>query len=265
MSKNLSALFSAINEIRKSVKVNGYEVSEVSLKHQKDLIGSIFDQREAPARLMDSLNKIVLDCAIPTEDAAHEVTVLERPYLLRTIRDVSLGKTPSMYKVQGPDGTDESHEFKFDTINFADLKKIKETKVLKVNKNMAIHLFIPSLYYDSSVNAKLINQLNQKKRIAERAKEQVDSGTVANLYLTFELIKFIEKITVNELEYHFSQLSIEDCIRVINELPQTYINEISEYIKPIKEFETIAFTGTDQVTGKSHTIQLSPTIFSAEL
>lgn len=264
-NNNLSALFSSISEIRKTVKAGGYEVSELSLKHQKDLIGSIFDQHEAPAKLMDSLNKIILDCAIPTADVSHETTVLERPYLLRTIRDVSLDKTKSVLKVQEQDGTEAQHEFKFNKIDFADLKKIKDTKVIKVNKTMSIHLYVPTLYYDSSVNAKLVNIIGQKKRIVERAKEKMDGGTIANLYLTFELIKFIEKITVNEVEYFFNQLSIDDCIRVINELPQSYINEISDFIKPIKELEATAFTGTDTVTGKEHTIQLSPTIFSAEL
>lgn len=265
--KNLSSLLNSIGSIRKTKAVeNRYEVSELTLTHQKNLLTTVFDQFEAPIRLVECFNSIITDCTKLLNPEKYQISVLERPYLLRALRDVTLGTSKYTKKTQnkGADGGKSVSEFELQKISFKDLDKVQRTKEIKVNDYISIYLYIPDLTDDKRTNMELLAALNKYRASLGNKLDKMDGGYIAGLYLTYELVKFIDKIKVNEDEFKFAAFNMQERQRVINELPQSYINEISDFIQKVKDFEEKAFTAVNTATGEKEVLTLDQTIFSKE-
>jgi hypothetical protein len=62
-----------------------------------------------------------------------------------------------------------------------------------------------------------------------------------------EIIKFIDKLIIEDEEIDFSQIRINDRIKLIEELPLVMYNEISDYINSVNEYLAEILT-VDDVT-----------------
>lgn len=259
-AQNLSVLLTALSGSWKTKELEDrYKVSELTLNQQQVFLATAFDQYEKPAKTWNAFNRVIKECVTPLKDEYTNITVLERPYLIRELRDLTLGN--KIVKVNGED----KEEFTLTNISFKELDKVKKGKVIKITPEISIELAVPDLHRDEFINNQLLSQLNSMKRSASTNRESLSGGDITVMYYHYELIKFIKSITVGETVFEFKNLIPNEQLHAIKSLDLSTTTAISDFIESVKKFEQKAFTGTNKETGKSEVFQMDQTIFSKEL
>lgn len=92
MAQHLSTLFSSLENIKKTTELDEkYKISELTLAQQRELIVSVFDPFETPAKLGIAFNNIINSCVETTDGTNKDITIVEKPMLLRALRDLTIG------------------------------------------------------------------------------------------------------------------------------------------------------------------------------
>lgn len=256
--QNLSVLFNTLADAKETKNCDGgYNVSQLTLTQQKELIATVFDPFEAPLKTTMAFNKIIANSVVKTDPDAR-ITVLERPYLLREIHDLVVG-TKFTKKVNG-----DIIDYEFTENSFKDVQKIKHSETIELNPFIKINLSAPSLAYDSLICRDLANTIDSYRRQVNR-NSKIDEGYIAGLYYIFEIIKFVESIIVNDTIYSFADMSANERRRGVEDLPKPVSDKIVSFIEKIKKAEDLAFTAKNLKTGETETITIAPGIFSKEL
>ena len=87
MAQHLSTLFSSLENIKKTTELDEkYKISELTLAQQRELIVSVFDPFETPAKLGIAFNNIINSCVETTDGTNKDITIVEKPMLLRALR-----------------------------------------------------------------------------------------------------------------------------------------------------------------------------------
>lgn len=267
--QNLSVLFDQLNRAKKSKTIlDKYEICELTLTQQRELLSSVFDQIEAPARLGMSFNKVISDCTKLTDtDKTKSITVAEKAYILREIRELSFGDVVTK-EVEDPEtGEVKKVKYKFTKNTIAPIKAIKPTKEIKINDDVSIIVSIPTIEKDNKITRELLSQINAYRRrvAAEKNGATLDSGKITGFYYIFELIKYVDKIKVGELEYNFDDMITNEQMRAIDSLAFPVSNQIAMYIQEVRDTEKAAFTIKNTETGQLETIDMNHAIFSNEI
>lgn len=190
------------------------EVTPFTLKQQKDLISSALDGMKGALNFSRTLNNIIVK---NTDDK--ELKIYDKFPLVISLRKQSLGKK---YK-QGED------VFDLDDI----LKNIKstpftlaDTSIVKL-KSLQVHLKIPTLGEENSILAK-----GEQDIVVS---EESTKSSIGMLYM-LEIIKYIDKLIIEEEEIDFRNIKVNDRIKLIEELPLSLYNEIADYIEGINKY-----------------------------
>lgn len=265
MAQNLSALLSSLDSTKKTAVVaNRYEISELTLAQQRKMIASIFDTVEAPARLALSFNDIIRECVRITDTAAGEITVVDRPFLLRSLRDLIVGNT-AIKVTKDNEGAETRTEYEFTTNDYSKFAVIKTSDTITIDETTKIHLTVPTLTRDNIVNNQLLDKINSYRKNLASEKKQIDGGQIAVFYFTYELVKYIDRIEAAGAIFKFSNLLINEQLRVIDHLKTPIIDPIVEFIKQAKEGEKYAFSAINKTTGELENLAMEHTIFSREI
>ena len=104
--------------------------------------------------------------------------------------------------------------------------KLKDEHVV-VLKTLAVHLKIPTLTEESVIVSKGEQGINPKDDITKEG--------IGTLYM-LEIIKYIDKLIIEDEEVDFGKIRINDRIKLIEELPLVMYNEISDYINTVNEY-----------------------------
>ena len=265
MEQNLSVLMSSLANSWKTKDIdNKYHITELTLNQQQAFLATAFDQYDKPAKTWKAFNNVINECVSFLTAEKKNITVLERPYLIRELRDLTLGN--KLTKVtQDEQGEEKKTEYTLKKIKFSDLDKIKTTETISVTPAISITLTVPDLQRDNFINQQLLNQLNNIKRNASANRQEVNPGEITVLYYHYELIKFINSITVNDIEYDFKNMLPSEQLHAIKSLNMATTTKIGDFIQSIKKFEELAFTGINKVTGEEEVFQMDQTIFSKEV
>lgn len=259
--QNLSVLISALENSRKTKEIEKqYKVSELTLNQQQSFLATAFDQFEKPVKTWNALNQVITECVEIINPNIKSFTVLERPYLIRELRDLTLGN-----KIIKTNDDDTKETYILNDISFKDFDKVVKEKEIKINDGISIQLHIPTLFRDNFINKQLLNQLDNIKRNASVNHKQISGGEVTVLYYHYEIIKFIKSITINGEIYDFSELVPGEQLRVVQSIDVNTSNIISEFIQNIKDFEQKAFTGITEDKTKTEVFLIDQTIFSKEV
>ena len=265
MAQNLSALLSSLDSTKKTAAVAGkYEISELTLAQQRKMIASIFDTIEAPARLALSFNEIIRECVRITDTSVNEITIIDRPFLLRSLRDLIVGNS-AVKVIKNEEGVETRTEYEFTTNDYSKFTGIKPSETIIIDETTKIHLAAPTLTRDNMVNNQLLDKINSYRKNLASEKKQIDGGQVAVFYFTYELVKYIDSIETAGNIFKFSDLLINEQLRVIDHLKTPVIEPIVEFIKQAKEGEKYAFTAVNTTTGELENIAMEHTIFSLEI
>ena len=98
----------------------------------------------------------------------------------------------------------------------------------------------------------------------KRSINDVNIGTVNDLYQTYEILKYIVSFEFNGQIYRFAQYSIQDRIKFLNNLSSVTIEEIKNYIKDTaKKAENIALAATSQTSDEKIIVDINTIFFSS--
>lgn len=251
---NISVLFNALDETKKSTAIDGdFTISELTLSQQKELISGVFDQYEAIARISMCFNNIIRQSV----SAYKPITIKERPYLLRSLRDQIL--SPKFSREEN----EETINFELTKNNYKKVEKVLDTEVIPINSSMRLILKVPTLDYDDQISNDIINSINTYKRTLNG--KSVDTGYITSLYYIFEIVRYVDSIIINDDEFRLENMIASERRRCIEKLPKVIADKIVDFIEHVKNLEKVAFTAKNLKTKEEEVIMLTPNIFSSEL
>lgn len=246
-----------LNELKSNSKesVKGeYTFKELTLKQQRKILSASFDAVEVPAKLANIYSEYLSESVFSNEDMidmSKEVTLETKPFFINELRCVSLGR---LYYEKG-----EAYELY--EVEPEDLVPKAKPKAIVANK-FIINIAVPTLQEDAKYNNLLINALAPYKK--KRDINQINVGSVTDLYQVYELLKYIVSFEFNGEVYVFNRYSIQDRIKFINNLAQVTINEIKDYIKTyVKSSEERAMKAISAETGNAITADINALFFSS--
>lgn len=230
MSK-VKDLLKELQSVRKSdvevyVKSVDKEMSakELTLNQQKKLVSIMADGISGAVGFLNTLNEIIKD-----NTDIEGLKVYDKVPIIVALRNSSLG---SRYMVD-----DEEVDLKTVLTNIKeDETEFKEEEDI-VLENITLSLKIPTLEDESKILKKCIQDL---KKV-----EEIDSDTVGLLYM-FELVKYINSITIGEDVIVFDDLPIVDRIKLIEDLPLTFYKTLSNFVKQVAIYENKILTVGDK-------------------
>lgn len=225
-----SDLLSKLNKINEANTVLAYIPSinkksafrAVNVKQQKDLIGTASPNATAGVVLNQSLNKIVLENSVDKEIC---FSIIDRYPVILALRGLINDK------IQAGDN------------NFIDIQNhLKEKENNKIDVDMtaqviepaagvSISLAIPSIKKDSEINEALI-------KIIKSSKDENFGEIISNLFI-YEIIKFIENISVGDDVYNFNDFTINERIKLVESLPVSINSKIMQYMEEVRGVENM--------------------------
>lgn len=245
-----------ISELKKNnaqVVKGTYTFKELTHKQQRKILSGNYDAVEIPAKLANIYTDYLSESVTVNDDAvdlARIITLETKPYFINVLRTASFGST---YYHKG-----QSYELY--EVKAEDLEPKAEPKTIIANK-FKINLAVPNLFDDSRYNNLLINALAPHKK--KKSINEVNVGSVTDLYQMYELLKYIVSFEFNDTVYRFGQYSIQDRIKFLNNLSSITIEEIKEYVKDnVKKAEEIALAATSHTTGDKIIADINTIFFS---
>lgn len=184
----------------------------LNFKQQKELISTIADGTLGGLKLQKVLNTIVLD------NVGDGFTVLDRLPIIIVLRSKTIG---SIYKIDGV-------EVDLDKI-YKKITKIKYPKSPIIKKHgLTISLQPPSIVLDNAVVFGTIEAL-------KREKDEL-SKNIQDIY-TYEIVKYIDTIEFGSDVLKFEDISLSEKYKIVENLPISVNNEITQYIQKLKSLE----------------------------
>ena len=210
MSKDVSSFLSKLDDLNKEVikvylpsRKKTIEVKPLTLKQQKDLISSVLDGLKGSLDFSKTVNKVIVD-KIP---------------ILVGLRKNSLGD-----EVKVDDETISLTRV-LDNVKNTQFK-LEEDGTVKF-KNLTVSLKIPTLKDESVLITKCDQDINNKNDVL---KEEI------GLLYIFEILKYIDRLTIGEQEVVLSEIRINERIRLVEKLPLTLYKGISKYIEKVNDY-----------------------------
>lgn len=212
------------------------ETSPLTLKQQKDIISTTGDARGS-LQFTRTLNEAILKNV-----KVKELYPYDRVPIIIQLRKHALGD-----KVIADD-----YEF----ISLKDLIKNFKNKKVKFIKakeatvdSLKLKLKIPTLKEETEIIDSCILEL-------EKTDPEDISATVGTVYI-FELIKYIESITIDDSVVAFNALKVQDRVNIIEKLPLQVYNQLVEFLRQMGKYETNILSVNDSY------ISITPTFFDS--
>jgi hypothetical protein len=214
----------------------------LSVKQQKDLIKSGLDGSLSGITLSNTINDIVT----ANSTVKYDFLVTDKIPVILALRTQAFG---SNYTLK-----DDDKDIVF---NLTDIlsKKLKfslsqETEVVSEDEQVVASLKVINLSDDIKINNFQVDKLKKNKD------EQL-SETVGSLFI-YEIVKFVNKITIGEDELEMETLPIKDRLTIIESLPATLNNQILDYIQKFRKEES------EYLTVSGNTLSIDARLFSKE-
>ena len=146
---------------------------------------------------------------------------------------------------------DKEHDVLNDVVE--KFKKLKHNLTKKITGNVGIELEVPTLISENQVISTCVDIL---KKDADK-----DVGKSLSEIYTYEITKYIKSLNVGEDVVQFSDISVRDRVKIVNNLPLSINKQIVEFIQDIKEKETDILKV--EIDGEVHQIDIDITFFDS--
>lgn len=226
------SFFDKITKINTNIDVtvpsqsNVVETSSMNLKQQKDLISTAADG------IVGILNfSIIQGNTILTNTGRDDLYVFDKVPVTVAMRVDSLGESVSLDDKTSINLNRVIDRVKESTTEF-ELKKRVEID------SIVLQLSIPTIKKDIKISKRCVKEM-EKLTVDDK-----DSDSVGLIYI-FELIKYIDSITLGEDEVIFDNISIDDRVKFVEALPLKFYNELSAFFKQVSMYdkELLTFDG----------------------
>lgn len=189
---------------------------QLSVRQQKDLIKTGLDGALAGATIANAFNAII------QENAAERVAfdVFDRAPIVLGLRVQSFGSTYA----------DGEKTWDLATITQRTLQYNVPTSVTIQHEDVIqVQASVPTLERDTSINQSLIAQI-------KKTQDMGIGDAVGSLYV-YELVKFVDSVTVAGDVVDFAKCTAADALRVVESLPAKLLVELVEFIQKFRTQE----------------------------
>lgn len=198
----------------------------ISVKQHKNIIKCAVEGLEGSIKLSAVFNSIIKENCLDTVD----FKLSDRNYILTELRKVSVGSDIKIKDVVY--NLDDLPKFIFD---------YKEKNIVLKHQNITVNLEVPTLEFDSMVIEKCLFEIS---KLQADTKKMTDYVTIL---LTYEIIKFISEIKINDNLIQLSQYSIHDRKNIIDNIPLKLNNQIIDHIAEYKQAEQKFFNFNENI------------------
>lgn len=240
MENDIKDFLGKIEELNSSkfetVRLSGGDKLQCSLltfKQQKELLSSSVDGLVGVIKFQKILNDILL------ENTGSELLVSDKLPIILKLRSESIGKT---IKVNDVDINLSKIIKKAENLKFEHMKTIEGV--------VEVSLKIPTLQEENQVLKFTMEQLKKDG--------DDNSKNISNIY-TYEIVKFVDGVRFGDKNLKFSDISVNDRIKVVESLPLSINKEIIKYIESIKKKENDVLKV--EIDGKDTSIDIDISFF----
>lgn len=195
----------------------------LSVKQHHEILKCSIDGVLGSIKLSIVLNKIIIDNSLESVD----FTVYDTEWILLKLRISNIG---------------ENITIKEQVYNLNNLTRNKNTFEYKEDisyKDIAVQLAVPTIRQDIEISEASYKDFS-KGNIGDR----LVSETISSM-LSYEIIKFIKSITVNDLIVNFDSITTSDKRKILENLPLAINNKITNFITRYREHELVSYTFED--------------------
>lgn len=249
---NFESLLSQLGENARTVTKGNYIFQELTMQEQRKILNMSMNPIEISASISNIFNEYIRKAVTFKDDLfvgnmLDNVTLDIKPYMIIQLRQVTLGDTYI---------DNDGKKYTIREVTDDDLTSTIEPTMIEFN-DFILRLSVPTLSKDNLYNQQLITELNSfKKKLSDD-----DYGKIADLYQTYELLKYITEIEFKGDIFDFEKCPTNKKIKIINNLPQRVVNEIGDYIDKVKEKEEVALTAFAE-DGSSIEIDMNSLFFT---
>lgn len=226
--KNLIEELTAINEsntvsisvpsVKKKIKFKLFSVGQ-----QKDLLRTAFEGVEGAVRSGVIFNDIILSNS--TQDV--EFSLIDRAPILLDLRKHSISEKVTI--------SDKEYELK--DLPAMSVEDIKCNDEIEYN-GIKVKVNIPTLKQDREISEKIVAEIG-------KLNDEVKRKDSVNILLAYEIIKFITSIEINDSILDFSEISVYERKKIVDNLPIKLNNSIIDFISNYKSVEEQSLTFED--------------------
>tara|TARA_R110001632_G_scaffold159_2_gene516 strand:+ start:261 stop:992 length:732 start_codon:yes stop_codon:yes gene_type:complete len=239
MSQISSGLLKKLKDVENNLKlpITSGEVvlKTLTLKQQKNLLSTAVTGIKGAIEFKKVLNNIILENA----DTDNIFTV-DRSKIVLHLRRQSLG---SEVNIDGDVYNIDKYINKIDEV-----KKVFNMQGNAKEGKVELKFKIPTLKAENSIISKCLAELDKGKDVPEPDK-------AFGLIYIYELIKYIESVTVGDETAIFDDLKITERVDIIENLPLTVYRQLSTFFKAFTSYETEILTFDEK------TIAIDPAFF----
>lgn len=187
-------------------------VKSLNFKQQKELISTIADGALGGLKIQKVLNNIVI------ENAGEGFNILDRLPIIVFLRSKAIG---NIFKIDGV-SVDLTKIYK-------KITKLKYPASPLIQKHgISVQLQPPSIVQDNMVVHGTIEAL-------KRDKDELGKN-IQDIY-TYEIVKYIDMVSFDTELLKFEDVSLTDKYKIVENIPISINNEITQYIQKLKELE----------------------------
>lgn len=194
----------------------------INVSQHKELLKSAFEGYEGVIRS----NVIFNDIIIKNSEEEYNFSLLDKVPILLQLRKASIGD----------DITISGEKYKISDL--PDVEGSFEDSTTVEYNGIKVVLKVPSLERDDKISNKLISEFH---KLSDKDKDT----EAINLVLTYEIIKFVESVTINDSTFVFDEYNAYECKKLIDALPLKLNNMAIEFITNFKTFENKSLTFDD--------------------
>ena len=195
----------------------------LSVKQHHEILKCGIDGVLGSIKLSTIFNKIIVDNSLEPVD----FTVYDTEWILLKLRMANVG---------------ENITIKEQTYNLNDLvrsKKIFDYTDEITYKDIIVQLAVPNIRRDIEISEACYKDFSKGN-----LEDRLVSETISSM-LSYEVIKFIKTVTVNDLTVNFDSITTADKRKILENLPLSINNMITNFITKYRDHEQVSYTFED--------------------
>jgi len=229
----------------------------LNIRQQKNIIKSSLDKNIPGISLNTVLNDIIAENSI---EKNVNFLVFDRLNVAFNLRKNIFGDKIKLTKVNDETGEDESInavgslEEHLSNINLTAVSELI-SKTINVD-TLTIEIKTPTLVNDNKVNKEA------QKNLAHLLEKDNGVKDVISELFVYELVKFIDSISIGNDKLNFKELTVSQQIKAIETLPANINKEIMDFVEKVRDYEK-QYT-VFKVNNKDYNVSIDASFFSSE-
>lgn len=262
MTQNIQDILTQLDRVNSSYSYDvwipslGKDVSfkEMTTAQQKRIIKSIIDSPVYNSEFIKACYTIIKENCDDKTIEVDKFTIIDKLLILLKMRSVSIGNEMTVkIKSKISKGTEVKSKVNLEKIYTDSVKIVKNISPIVIEKDkFKIECSVPNILSEYNIE-KYIQNKHGEEEIKTNAQLRKNVG---EKFIT-ELSKYINKLTIEDTEIVFEDISWKDKINILEKLPSKIMEDVYMYIETItKEIKKITIIDkTITINGEAEAVK----------